>query len=51
MLAFNRPYANGSGKVFWLQQMLAFNRPYANGSGNCKLKHLEITNKKRLLIK
>jgi hypothetical protein len=30
--------------------MLAFNRPYAKGSGNCKLKHLEITNKKKRLI-
>jgi hypothetical protein len=32
--------------VFWLQQMLAFNRPHAKGSGNCKLKYLEIKNKK-----
>jgi hypothetical protein len=31
--------------------MLAFNRPYAKGSGNCKLKHLEITKKKRLIVK
>jgi len=32
--------------LFELQQVLEFNRPYAKGSGNCKLKHLEITNKK-----